>query len=382
MAAAIRVGIVGAAGRGGSFRAALAANGAAVTAVCDVNAERLAAVARDLAAGETYTDYEAMLERARLDAVVIGTPMQCHAPQAIAALERNVSVLCEVTAGVSLDECRRLAAAARRSRGVYMMAENYTYMKSNVLVRELARQGLFGTPYYAEGEYLHELKDLNEITVWRRTWQTGIAGVTYCTHSLGPILQWMPGDRVARVSCVDAALRHRDPRGEPYGQMTPVMLCATARGAVIKIRVDMLSDRPHAMTNYQLQGTDGCYESSRGGPGERDKIWLRALNKGRAHSWGRDLDWIDAGALMTVEDLADRYLPEIWRRPPPEALRAGHGGGDFFEVWDFLRAVRGEAPCPIGIDEALDMTLPGLVSQQSVLQGGAWLDVPDSRAWM
>ena len=29
----------------------------------------------------------------------------------------------------------------------------------------------------------------------------------------------------------------------------------------------------------------------------------------------------------------------------------------------------------------MDMTLPGLVSQESIRQGGAWLDVPDSRVW-
>jgi len=29
----------------------------------------------------------------------------------------------------------------------------------------------------------------------------------------------------------------------------------------------------------------------------------------------------------------------------------------------------------------MDMTLPGLVSQQSILQDSAWLSVPDSREW-
>jgi hypothetical protein len=43
-------------------------------------------------------------------------------------------------------------------------------MKPNVLLRELARLGLFGEVFYAEGEYLHELKALNEITKWRRKW--------------------------------------------------------------------------------------------------------------------------------------------------------------------------------------------------------------------
>jgi hypothetical protein len=71
----------------------------------------------------------------------------------------------------------------------------------------------------------------------------------------------------------------------------------------------------------------------------------------------------------------------MWRNPPAEALKAGHGGGDYFEVMDFVAAIQGEQPCPIGIHEAMDMTLPGLISQESVRQGGAWLPVPDSREW-
>ena len=63
------------------------------------------------------------------------------------------------------------------------------------------------------------------------------------------------------------------------------------------------------------------------------------------------------------------------------AEKAGHGGGDYFEVLDFVNAALGKAPCPIGIHEAMDMTLPGLVSQQSILDGSRWLGVPDSREW-
>jgi predicted dehydrogenase len=255
-----------------------------------------------------------------------------------------------------------------------MMAENYTYMRSNVVVRELARKGLFGELYYAEGEYLHELKALNEETPWRRAWQTGIDGVTYGTHSLGPILQWMAGDRIVRVACEGSGHHYKDPRGAYYHQDTSVMLCKTAKDALIKIRVDMVSDRPHAMTNYQLQGTDGAYESSREGPGERHKIWLRSLSG--------EPRWFDLDSLIDADSFACKHLPEIWRNPPEEARRAGHGGGDYFEVVDFVRAIRGEAPCPVGIHEAMDMTLPGLVSQQSIARDGYWLEVPDSREWV
>jgi predicted dehydrogenase len=183
----------------------------------------------------------------------------------------------------------------------------------------------------------------------------------------------MEGDRVARVSCVGSGHHYRDPRGEEYHEDTCVMLCKTVRDALVKIRVDMLSDRPHAMTNYQVQGTDGCYESGRGDAVDRAKIWLRALDK--------EMRWHDLDELANPDGPLGDCMPEIWRNPPSEALRAGHGGGDYFEVRDFLRAVRREAPPPVGIHEAMDMTLPGLVSQESILKGGAWLDVPDSRTW-
>src|SRR5690349_4428333 len=159
----LRIGIAGACGRGASFKAACdAVPGVRIAAVCDTNAEGLPAAAQRLGAEEQYTDYEQMLDRARLDAAIVGTPMPLHVPQSIAALRRDIHVLSEVPAGISVEECRELVLAAHASRAVYMMAENYTYTKENVLVRELARRGLFGTVYYAEGEYIHELKELNE----------------------------------------------------------------------------------------------------------------------------------------------------------------------------------------------------------------------------
>ena len=47
----------------------------------------------------------------------------------------------------------------------------------------------------------------------------------------------------------------------------------------------------------------------------------------------------------------------------------------------FAKTLRGEMDCPIGIHEAMDMTLPGLVSQESIEKDGEWIEVPDSREW-
>jgi predicted dehydrogenase len=248
------------------------------------------------------------------------------------------------------------------------MGENYIYTRPNLIIRALVRAGLFGRTHYGEGEYIHELKGLNQDTPWRRTWQTGVNGITYGTHSLGPILQWMPGDRVAAVTCAGSGHHWRDLDGRPFeAEDTCVMLAKMVSGGLVKIRVDMISDRPHAPTNYMLQGTDGCYESARA-PDAPDRLWLRSRS-------GHVNDWLD---LRTLED---EFLPDTARQVP-EALRAeGHHGGDFLEVAAFLRAVIDGQPPEIGLHEAMDMTLPGLISQHAIARQSQWLPVPDSRAW-
>jgi predicted dehydrogenase len=339
-----------------------------IIALCDLNERTLADVGGMIGVNARYTVFEKMLDEVRPDAVVVATPMQFHVSQSIAALQRGIHVLCEVTAAVSVDEARWLVRACSSSPAVYMMAENYTYMKPNVLVRAMVDAGVFGDVYYAEGEYLHELSVLHHAPegqpTWRYYWQVGVNGSTYPTHSLGPCLQWVK-ERPERISCVGAG-HWTDP--EHAMEDTVSLLCKTRSGKLIRVRVDMLSKRPHAMTNYTLQGTKGAYESARRS-GEGNWVWLEGYAS-------------DPNEWMPLEEFEQEFLPEIWRNPPPEALQAGHGGGDYFEAMDFVAAIQGLRPPPVGIHEAMDMTLPGLVSQESIQRDGEWLDVPDSRRWV
>ena len=370
---ALNVGIAGAGGRGGQLGVVLhAMDGVRVRAVCDVASDSLQATAARLGAAEAYTDYEEMLQKADLDAVVVATPMPLHVPQSISALRRGLHVLNEVPAAVSVEECRDLAIACRAAQRVYAMAENFIFFKPNVLVRELVRRGLFGTVYHASADYWDEYKANNERTLWRRIWQTGINGITYGTHSLGPLLQWTVGDRIASVSCVGSGHHHRDPRGDHYeNEDCCVMTGRLRNGGSIVLRHDMTSDRPHAPHVNALQGTDGCYESARvlrGDLAERNRVWLRSRCP--------DMEtWLD------LESLEGEFLPETYREQARVAREKGDSFLEYFALADFVDAIVQGRPPIIGIDEALDMTLPGLVSQQSISDGGSWVDVPDSRDW-
>lgn len=87
--------------------------GVEVAAVCGRTRERAEAFGR----GRPYGDVRELLDSERIDAVHICTPNDMHAEHALAAIERDVHVICEKPLAVSTAESAQMAAAAA-DRGV------------------------------------------------------------------------------------------------------------------------------------------------------------------------------------------------------------------------------------------------------------------------
>lgn len=356
----LKVGIVGA-HRGSSYFQPLSTiTETEITAVCDINQATLENVADRFNVPQRFTNYTDMLDS--VDIVVLATPENLHVPQSIEALEAGKHVISEVTAAVKLEECYDLVRAVRKSPSKYTMAENTCYSKHNVLIRSIVEEGLFGDVYFGEGEYLHNIKSLHHDAsgnpTWRYYWQVGINRCNYATHSLGPVLQWF-GERVVSVCCLGTGT-HTDP--EHAMEDTVMMLCKTESGGLIKIRIDMLSNRP-ANSYFSLQGTKGCYESSRGFGGQ-SKIWLSEFESGE--QWKQ------------LSEVEGDFLPERWKNPPAEAANVGDLG-EYFKVRDFIDSIINDTTPPIDVYTAMDFTVPGLVSEESITNGGTPVEVPDFR---
>ncbi len=146
-----------------------------------------------------------------------------------------------------------------------------------------------------------------------------------------------------------------------------MMMCKLASGSLVKIRFDIVSNRPHGLAYYSLQGKKGCYEAPRG-MGDDHKIWLADVCDDMN-------DWRPLAEFET-------HLPDMWRNPPPEALESGHWGGDYFEVKDFVDAIINGTPPPFDVYRSLDFTVPGLVSEASINAGGVPMRVPDFRNYV
>ncbi|WP_409344842.1 Gfo/Idh/MocA family protein [Paenibacillus sp. MBLB4367] len=344
-----------------------------VVALCDLDEDYLQMQAKKHDIPRTYRIFEDMLA-SDIDAVVISTPMQLHVPQTIQALQSGKHVMCEVTAGVTMDELWWLKETVEQSGKVYMLAENYCYIPQNQLIGSMVRKGMFGEIYFGEGEYLHNTRELayrfnrpgageSATPTWRKYWQLGKRGNFYPTHSLGPVMQWFQGDRIRSVSTF-ATGWHTDKRFRQ--EDTSITLCQMESGKLIKLRMDCISNRPHNMSYYTLQGTKGSYEAPRG-LGDQHKVYFAADGENPDHAEWRPLSDFN------------EYLPERYKNVTEEQKSAGHWGGDFFIVEDFVNAMKGLQKPAIDVYDACEWTAVALLSELSVMNGGRTMEMPDFR---
>jgi hypothetical protein len=125
------------------------------------------------------------------------------------------------------------------------------------------------------------------------------------------------------------------------------------------MRLDLLSNRPEIYNYYSVQGTKGAYESGRGF-GDKPRLYLEGISQ-------RD-QW------RTLEEAAGDLMPSRYADPPQDT---GHWGSDAWPLLDLLEAVENGTQPALDIYAALNMTLPGILSEQSIAAGGQWVPVPD-----
>ena len=373
---ALKIGLVGAGGndvgdaRGLHHARHLAElDAGTIVAVCDIVPEAAEASAARLGA-TAYTDYDQFL-RHGLDLVIIATPDTLHAQQAARALDAGVGVVSEVPAATTIEDARLLVQAYRKSGGFYMLLENYGYRDENELIRRMYLAGKFGDVYFGEGEYLHDCRGLNRFPDGSLTWRgKAFSGYVYIWHSLRPLL-YILDDRPARVSAMATGQPGR--LEADIGILDNVVsLITTENGRLLKIRVDIVSPRPHLMDYYSLQGTRGSFEGTRGF-GDPARIWLEELEPAdRPGRSGPSVSW------RPLADFEEEFIPDrIAARS--DAARTGHGGSDYWTMKAWVDAYRSGAASPVDLYRALDCSLPGPIALQSAKEGGVLLEIPDPR---
>jgi scyllo-inositol 2-dehydrogenase (NADP+) len=171
--------------------------GLELTAVCDVNPDRIAA-ARELApAVEAFADATTMLDSGLIDLVVISTPPNSHYQWAKEALERGLNVVLEKPMALTADQCDELMDLAAQNHLLLVVYQNRRYDADFVTMMRLVSEGAIGDVFHYDsfvGGYSEPC------TYWHSNAEvSGGAIFDWGSHFIDQVLTVIP-DTIAHVS--------------------------------------------------------------------------------------------------------------------------------------------------------------------------------------
>jgi len=207
----IRLGIIGAGGMANGHAAEFGKiRGVKIAACCDVVAEKVQAFAKKHGIKKAYTDYGAMLEEEKLDAVTNVTNDAMHAEIALAVMAKRLHILSEKPLAANLADARRMAKAAAEAGVINMV--NFSYRNSCGLQKaaEIVRKGKIGRLIHVEASYLQSWLANRAWGDWREntalTWRLstrhgsmGTLGDIGC--HIFDMTTFLCGDEIAEITC-------------------------------------------------------------------------------------------------------------------------------------------------------------------------------------
>jgi predicted dehydrogenase len=358
----LKIGVFGA-GRGVDLANAFMLCGAEIVALCDFNKEKLDWGLDRLGGGvNTFSDFDEFIKE-DMDAVILANYFHEHAPYAIKCFEKNIHVFSECISNGTMAEGIELLDAFKKSKSVYMLAENYPQMKFNRELKRLCDSGTLGKILFAEGEYNHPV-DPNYIEFKRRYnyfekhWRNFLPRTYYITHSLGPVM-WATGATPKKVCAfsVFAPISGDVPTASFNGDRAAIIMTQNDDGSVFRI-TGCAAFGGHE-NSYRVCGTKGTIENLRG---MGETVMLRYN------------DWEKPEGAEEI----NKYEPS-WNDADEDIIKtSGHGGGDYLTVRMFLDCIKEnrQPEHPFDIRSAIAMSSVAILAHRSALYGGTY-DIPD-----
>lgn len=124
-----------------------------VTAIADINEEKLKYVSQKFNIPKVFTDWEKMIEE-DLDAVVICSPNSFHAIQSIKSMENGKHVLCEKPICLTVEEAEKIFETVEKTGKIFMGAFPRRFIGETVVLKKMVENGDFGEIYYLKASYL------------------------------------------------------------------------------------------------------------------------------------------------------------------------------------------------------------------------------------
>ncbi|HEY6170361.1 MAG TPA: Gfo/Idh/MocA family oxidoreductase [Verrucomicrobiae bacterium] len=165
-----------------------------VTALCDANPTTLEAARKQTGVAVSSTNWEDIVKRDDVHAVIIATPNVFHPPIAIAAAKSGKHVLSEKPLALNHADAKAMADAADDANVRHMTAFTYRFVPAMRYLKHLVDKGELGTPYHYRSCRLQDWGTRN--LGWRQ--QKNMAGtgeigdmlshrIDFAHHLVGPM---------------------------------------------------------------------------------------------------------------------------------------------------------------------------------------------------
>ena len=358
----IKVGIFGYS-RGSAYVDSFLQNDAEIVAVCERIPKRIAKAKEKL--GENiaiYEDFDDFIEH-DMDAVVLANFFHEHTPYAIRCLEKNIHVFSECISNSTMAEGVQLVEAAEKSKAIYMLAENYPYMRFNQEMKRVYEGGTLGKCIYAEGEYCHagDPYHFSGLSNSLEHWRNHLPRTYYVTHSLAPIM-FATGANPVRVTAM------------------PVFFPAPTDA----VSASFVGDKAAIITT--LNDDESVFKfTGHAGWGASASSYRLCCAKGQIEnirgSYGRVLLRYDKWNIPEGAEEFNEYTPQ-WPAEDEEKIQAagfGHYGADFCVVRAFCEAIRENKPHAFDVYFSTRMSSVAILGARSMLEFGVPYDIPDFR---
>lgn len=367
----VRIGFIGLGNRGmATLKRYLVIDDIEIVAMCDVNTAHLGAAAELLRAEgkhcpvllDSPEGWRAMCQREDIDLVYICTDWLTHTPMACFAMEQGKHVAIEVPAATTVEECWQLVNTAERTRRHCFMLENCCYDTFHQATLTMAEEGLLGTLTHLEGAYIHDLRDKYEAD-GPKGWMARLCGQhkgnPYPTHGIGPVCQLL---KIHRGDKLDYLVSMTPSTDVPYDVCVNNTLIRTVKGKTILLQYDVTTPRPYS----RMQTVCGT--------------------RGFVQKYPRRCIMLDGQELVkgdAVESLIAQYT-----RPDIATIQAeGHRLGvanimNYTMDRRLIYCLREGLPLDIDVYDAAEWSCIAELSEQSALNGGIPIKIPDfTRGW-
>jgi predicted dehydrogenase len=124
----------------------LARGGVALIAVCDIDAEKAKAAAKNFNVPHWYTDLDELLDMEKTGLIDIVTRVETHREQVLKTVAKGIPTIVQKPFGFDLGDCRAMTLAARKAGVFLAVHENFRFQAPLRRITELLRQGVIGTP--------------------------------------------------------------------------------------------------------------------------------------------------------------------------------------------------------------------------------------------